>query len=109
MLLRSYSTVVPLNTASLGTGEKSAVFRNGGIGREYNLKKPHLGLEMGGGIGRAVLGGRTVVYLSSAASDLCSACVRSDHVSETTRNQNQSTVSNVLAEKSTFETWLNHT
>ena len=100
MLLRSYSTVVPLNTASLGTGEKSAVFRNGGIGREYNLKKPHLGLEMGGGIGReAVLGGRTVVYLSSAASDLCSACARSDHVSEKTRNQNQSKLSNILAEK----------
>ena len=35
-----------------GTGEKPAVFRNGGIWREYlNLKIPYLGLEMGGGIG----------------------------------------------------------
>ena len=42
----------------LGLAKKPAVFRNGGIGREYNLKKPYLGLEMGGGIGRkAVLGG----------------------------------------------------
>ena len=29
---------------------------------EYNLKKPYLGLEMGGGIGReAILGGTTVL------------------------------------------------
>ena len=47
-----YSTVVPPNTAVLGTGEKPAVFRNGGIGREHNIKKPYLGLDMGGGIGR---------------------------------------------------------
>ena len=59
-------TVVPPNTAVLGTGEKPSVFQNGGIGREYNLEKPYLGLEMGGGIGRevvlggAVLGGTTV-------------------------------------------------
>ena len=45
---KSY-TVVPLNTAVLGTGEKPAVFRNGGIWREYNLEKPYLGLELGGG------------------------------------------------------------
>ena len=56
----------PPNTTILGTGEKPAVFCNGGIGREYTLKKPYLGLEMGGGIGReavlggVVLGGRTV-------------------------------------------------
>ena len=43
------------------------VFGNGGIGREYNIKKPCLGLEMGGSIGRevvlvgAVFGGTTVV------------------------------------------------
>ena len=60
--------MVPLNTAVLGIGEKPAGFRNGSIGREYNLKKPYLGLEMGGGIGRkvilggAVLGGTTVLY-----------------------------------------------
>ena len=29
------NTVVPPNAAVLGTGEKTAVFRNGGIGREY--------------------------------------------------------------------------
>ena len=40
------------------TGEKPVVFGNGGIGREYNIKKPCLGLEMGGSIGReVVLGG----------------------------------------------------
>ena len=59
-------TVVPPNTAVLGTGEKPSVFQNGGIGREYNLEKPYLGLEMryweGGGIGReAVLGGAVLV------------------------------------------------
>ena len=37
---------------------KPAVLRNGGIGREYNLKKPYFGLEMGSGIGgEAVLAG----------------------------------------------------
>ena len=46
---------------------KPAVFQNGGIGREYNLRKLDLGLEKGGGIGReavlggAVLGGSTVL------------------------------------------------
>ena len=54
-------TAVTPHTAVLGTGEKPAVLRNGGIGREDNLKKLYLGLEMGGGIGReAVLGGATV-------------------------------------------------
>ena len=69
-------TVVPPNTAVLGTGEKPAVSRNGRIGREYNLKKPYIfGLEMGGvlvswrywevgGIGRAVLGGRRYVVVN---------------------------------------------
>ena len=38
------------------TGEKLAVFRNSGIGREYNLEKPYLGLEMGSGIGRGGIG-----------------------------------------------------
>ena len=48
-----YYTVVPdPNTAVLGTGEKPAVFRNGGDGKEYiwDLKWA------------AVLGGTTVVY-----------------------------------------------
>ena len=60
-------TAVTPNTTVLETGEKPAVFRNSGIGREYNLKKLYLGLEMGGGIGReavlrgAVLGGTTAV------------------------------------------------
>ena len=45
------TTVVPPNTAVLGTGEKPTVFRNSSIGREYNLEKPYLGLEMGGSIG----------------------------------------------------------
>ena len=53
--------VVPLNTAILGIGEKLAVFRNGRIGREYNLKKPYLGLEMGSRIGRD----DCIVYISS--------------------------------------------
>ena len=44
--------VVPPNTANLGTGEEP-VFRNGGIGREYNLKHPIWGLKRA-----AVLGGR---------------------------------------------------
>ena len=63
------NTVFPPNTAVHGTAEKPAVFRNGGIGREYKLKKPYLGLEMGGGIGReavlggTVLGGTTVGFL----------------------------------------------
>ena len=34
-------TVIPPNTAVLGTGEKPVVFPNGGIGREYNLKNPY--------------------------------------------------------------------
>ena len=56
----------PSQYCVLGTGKKPAVFRNGGIGREYNLKKPYLGLKMGDGIGReavlggAILGGTTV-------------------------------------------------
>ena len=73
------ATVVPPYTAVLGTGvwRKPAVFRNGGIGREYNLRKVKTlfgtsntaaHFEMGSGIGReAVLGGavlgRTTVYL----------------------------------------------
>ena len=54
-------TVVLPNTADLGTGEKPAVFQNGGIGRS-NLKKPYLGLEMGGGIGREAVSGGAVQY-----------------------------------------------
>ena len=50
MVSYSSGTVVPPNTV-LGTGEKPAVFRNSSIEREYNLKRPYLGLEMGGGIG----------------------------------------------------------
>ena len=78
------ATVVPPYTAVLGTGvwRKPAVFRNGGIGREYNPRKVKTlfgtsntaaHFEMGSGIGReavlggAVLGGavlgRTTVYL----------------------------------------------
>ena len=62
-------TLVPPNIAVLWTGKKPAVFRNNGIGREYNVKKSYLGLEMGGGIereavlGGAVLGGTTVLPL----------------------------------------------
>ena len=41
---RKYYTVAPPNTAVLWTGEKPAVFRNDGIGREYNVRKPYLGL-----------------------------------------------------------------
>ena len=44
LLSCSQSTVLPPNTSVLGTGEKPAVFRNSGIGREYNLKKLYLGL-----------------------------------------------------------------
>ena len=66
-------TVIPPNTADLGAGEKPAVFRNGGIGKEHNLKKPYLGLEMGGGtLGfgrRAILGGATV-----CAPYVCGMC-----------------------------------
>ena len=62
-----YITVVPPNTAVLGTGEKPAVFRNGGIRREYNLKNPIWDLKWavvlggrrsweGGGIGRGSIG-----------------------------------------------------
>ena len=47
------------NTAVLGTGEKPAVFRNGSIGRECNLKNPiwdlnerGIGTWEGGGIGK---------------------------------------------------------
>ena len=61
------NTVVPPNTAVLGTAEKPAVFRNSSIWREYNLKKPYLGLEMGIGreavLGGVVLGGTTVMLI----------------------------------------------
>ena len=67
-------TVVPPNSAVLGTGEKLAVFRNGDIGREYNL-------EMGGSIGReavlggAVLGETTVLkFFKANCSRLHSGC-----------------------------------
>ena len=50
------------NTVVLRTGEKPAIFRNGGIWKEHNIKKPYnLGLEMGGGIGREVVLGGTAV------------------------------------------------
>ena len=54
-------TAVTPNTAVLGTGEKPAVFRNGGIGREYNLKKLYLGLGREAVLRGAVLGGTTAV------------------------------------------------
>ena len=66
-------TDVPPNTAVLGTGEKPAVFRNGGIGREYKLKNPYLGLEMGGGIGRDGIGG-TLCIVSEKPINYCSQC-----------------------------------
>ena len=55
-------TVKPLNTADLETGEKAAV-----IGVIYNMQNSYFGLENGrrywegGGIGRGVLRGTTVM------------------------------------------------
>ena len=54
-----FSTVKPLNTADLGTGEKAAVFRKRRYWESYITYKTHIwDLKMGSGIGRAaVLGG----------------------------------------------------
>ena len=55
LLPNKCSTVKPLNTADLGTGEKRRYSGNGGIGT-YNIQNPHLGLlKMGGGIWRAAI------------------------------------------------------
>ena len=45
-------TVVPPNTTALGTGEKPAVFRNGGIEREYYLQNAIWDLKWAAALGR---------------------------------------------------------
>ena len=69
----------PSNTTVLGSWdcEKPAVFRNGDIGKEYNLEKPYLGLEMGSGIGRGGIGrdgiGRGGIGRGGIGRDDCTA------------------------------------
>ena len=59
----NWTTVKPLNTADLGTGEKAAVFRKRRYWESYNItyKKAIRDLKMGGGIGREAVKGGAVL------------------------------------------------
>ena len=73
------STVIPLNTADLGTSEKAAVFQKRRYWESYITYKTLIwDLKMGGGIGREAVLGWAVLRGTTVFRKMDSLCPEND-------------------------------